>query len=203
MGHQFAPKTPEEININMKVFAAILGLVLVLNASNGVSAACSRADEAADPIKKEAGDDADPDAICDAAKKMSMDEVMDKLEGYADEQGWSDKDVAEAAMDTLNKDDQKEVAVALTGNDDAEADDVVDGVESGAITKEQVIAAAKEARGEADDDADADDDANGADALAAIKENCPDVLGDDVPDCNTGDDDDGDADEVEADSNES
>merc|ERR1711942_22537 len=178
----------------MKVFAAILGLVLVLNASNGVSAACSRADEAGD---------ADPDAICAAAKKMSMDEVMDKLEGYADEQGWSDKDVAEAAMDTLNADDQKEVAVALTGNDDAEADDVVDGVESGAITKEQVIAAAKEARGEADDDADADDDANGADALAALKENCPDVLNDDVPDCDTGDDDDGDADEVEADSNES
>merc|ERR1712145_10199 len=99
-------------------------------------------------------------------------------------------------MDTLNADDQKEVAVALTGNDDAEADDVVDGVESGAITNDQVIAAAKEARGEADD-------ANGADALAAIKENCPDVLDDDVPDCNTGDDDDGDADEVEADSNES
>merc|ERR1712029_1195889 len=181
----------------MKVFAAILGLVLVLNASNGVSAACSRADEAADLIKKEAGD-ADPDAICAAAKKMSMDEGMDKLEGYADEQGWSDKDVAEAAMDTLNKDDQKEVAVALTGNDDAEADDVVDGVESGAITKEQVIAAAKEARGEAADDA-----ANGADALAALKANCPDALDDDVPDCNTGDDDDGDADEVEADSNES
>merc|ERR1712112_468679 len=158
----------------MKVFAAILGLVLVLNASNGVSAACSRADEAADLIKKEAGD-ADPDAICAAAKKMSMDEVMDKLEGYADEQGWSDKDVAEAAMDTLNADDQKEVAVALTGNDDAEADD----------------------------DADADDDANGADALAALKANCPDALDDDVPDCNTGDDDDGDADEVEADSNES
>merc|ERR1712219_92676 len=165
--------------------AAILGLVLVLNASNGVSAACTRADEAADLIKKEAGD-ADPDAICDAAKKMSMDEVMDKLEGYADEQGWSDG----------------EVAVALTGNDDADADDVVDGVESGAITKDQVIAAAKEARGEADDDADADDDANGADALAALKENCPDALDDDVPDCNTGDDDDGDADEVEADSNE-
>merc|ERR1719312_2272594 len=188
-----------ENNHNMKVFAAILGLVLVLNASNGVSAACSRADEAADLIKQEAGD-ADPDAICDAAKKMSMDEVMDKLEGYADEQGWSDKDVAEAAMDTLNADDQKEVAVALTGNDDAEADDVVDGVESGAITKEQVIAAAKEARGEADDDADAD--ANGADALAALKANCPDALDDDVPDCDTGDDDDGDADEVEADSNE-
>merc|ERR1712098_452602 len=169
-----------ENNHNMKVFAAILGLVLVLNASNGVSAACSRADEAADLIKKEAGD-ADPDAICDAAKKMSMDEVMD----------------------TLNADDQKEVAVALTGNDDAEADDVVDGVESGAITKEQVIAAAKEARGEADDDADADDDANGADALAALKANCPDALDDDVPDCDTGDDDDGDADEVEADSNES
>merc|ERR1711875_172873 len=185
-----------ENNHNVKVFAAILGLVLVLNASNGVSAACSRADEAADLIKKEAGD-ADPDAICDAAKKMSMDEVMDKLEGYADEQGWSDKDVAEAAMDTLNADDQKEVAVALTGNDDAEADDVVDGVESGAITKEQVIAAAKEARGEADDDADADD------ALAALKANCPDALDDDVPDCDTGDDDDGDADEVEADSNES
>merc|ERR1712168_1405829 len=160
----------------MKVFAAILGLVLVLNASNGVSAACSRADEAADLIQNEAGD-ADPDAICAAAKKMSMDEVMDKLEGYADEQGWSDKDVAEAVMDTLNKDDQKEVAVALTGNDDAEADDVVDGVESGAITKEQVIAAAKA--------------------------NCPDALDDDVPDCDTGDDDDGDADEVEADSNES
>merc|ERR1712142_1141342 len=190
-----------ENNHNMKVFAAILGLVLVLNTSNGVSAACSRADEAADMIKKEAGD-ADPDAICAAAKKMSMDEVMDKLEGYADEQGWSDKDVAEAAMDTLNADDQKEVAVALTGNDDAEADDVVDGVESGAITKDQVIAAAKEARGEADDDADADDDANGADALAALKANCPDVLNDDVPDCDTGDDDDGDADEVEADSNE-
>merc|ERR1711982_295362 len=68
-----------ENNHNMKVFAAILGLVLVLNASNGVSAACSRADEAADLIKKEAGD-ADPDAICAAAKKMSMDEVMDKLE---------------------------------------------------------------------------------------------------------------------------
>merc|ERR1712126_425002 len=171
-----------ENNHNMKVFAAILGLVLVLNANNGVSAACSRADEAADLIKKEAGD-ADPDAICDAAKKMSMDEVMDKLEGYADEQGWSDKDVAEAAMDTLNADDQKEVAVALTGNDDAEADDVVDGVESGAITKEQVIAAAKEARGEADAD---------ADALAALKANCPDALDDDVPDCDTGDDDDGD-----------
>merc|ERR1712168_310323 len=182
----------------MKVFAAILGLALVLNASNGVSAACSRADEAADLIQNEAGD-ADPDAICAAAKKMSMDEVMDKLEGYADEQGWSDKDVAEAAMDTLNADDQKEVAVALTGNDDAEA---VDGVESGAITKEQVIAAAKEARGEADDDADADDDANGADALAALKANCPDALDNDVPDCDTGDDDDGDADEVEADSNE-
>merc|ERR1712126_186895 len=161
-----------ENNHNMKVFAAILGLVLVLNASNGVSAACSRADKAADLIKKEAGD-ADPDAICDAAKKMSMDEVVDKLEGYADEQGWSDKDIAEAAMDTLNKDDQKEVAVALTGNDDAE------------------------------DDADADNDANGADALAALKENCPDALDDDVPDCNTGDDDDGDAGEVEADSNES
>merc|ERR1711982_263066 len=160
-----------ENNHNMKVFAAILGLVLVLNASNGVSAACSRADEAADLIKKEAGD-ADPDAICAAAKKMSMDEVMDKLEGYADKQGWSDKDVAEA-------------------------DDVVDGVESGAITKEQVIAAAKEARVEADDDADADDDANGADALAALKANCPDALDDDVPDCDTGDDDDGDADEVE------
>merc|ERR1712198_652221 len=157
----------EKQSSTMKVFAAILGLVLVLNASNGVSAACSRADEAADLIKKEAGD-ADPDAICAAAKKMSMDEVMDKLEGYADEQGWSDKEVAEAAMDTLNKDDQKEVAVALTGNDDA----------------------------------DADDDANGADALAALKENCPDALSDDVPDCNTGDDDDGDADEVEADSNE-
>merc|ERR1711931_12855 len=185
----------------MKVFAALLGLALVLNASNGVSAACSRADEAADLIQKEAGD-ADPDAICAAAKKMSMDEVMDKLEGYADEQGWSDKDVAEAAMDTLNADDQKEVAVALTGNDDAEADDVVDGVESGAITKEQVIAAAKEVRGEADDDADADDDANGADALAALRANCPDALDDDVPDCDTGDDDDGDADEVEADSNE-
>merc|ERR1711972_88614 len=198
MGHQFAPKTPEENNINMKVFAAILGLVLVLNASNGVSAACSNADKVGDLIQKEAGDDADPDAICDAAKKMSMDEVMDKLEGYANEQGWSDGEIAEAAMDTLNKDDHKEVAVALTGNDDAEADDVVDGVESGAITKDQVIAAAKEARGEADDD-----DANGADALAAIKENCPDVLDDDVPDCNTGDDDDGDADEVEADSNES
>merc|ERR1712098_285731 len=164
-----------ENNHNMKVFAAILGLVLVLNASNGVSAACSRADEAADLIKKEAGD-ADPDAICAAAKKMSMDEVMDKLEGYADEQGWSDKDVAEAALDTLNADDQKEVAVALTGNDDAEADDVVDG--------------------------DAEDDANGADALAALKANCPDALDDDVPDCDTGDDDDGDADEVEADSNE-
>ena len=42
-----------------------------------------------DLIKKEAGD-ADPDAICAAAKKMSMDEVMmDKLEGYADKQGWS------------------------------------------------------------------------------------------------------------------
>merc|ERR1712180_312808 len=197
MGHQFASKTPEDININMKVFAAILGLILVLNAGNGVSAACSNADKVGDLIRKEAGDDADPDAICDAAKKMSMDEVMDKLEGYADEQGWSDGEIAEAAMDTLNKDDQKEVAVALTGNDDAEADDVVDGVESGAITKDQVIAAAKEARGEADDDA------NGDDALAAIKENCPDVLDDDVPDCNTGDDDDGDADEVEADSNES
>merc|ERR1712126_182781 len=201
MGHQFASKTPEDIN--MKVFAAILGVVLVLNASNGVSAACSNADKVGDLIQKEAGDDADPDAICDAAKKMSMDEVMDKLEGYANEQGWSDGEIAEAAMDTLNKDDQKEVAVALTGNDDAVADDVVDGVESGAITKEQVIAAAKEARGEADDDADADDDANGADALAALKANCPDALDDDVPDCDTGDDDDGDADEVEADSNES
>merc|ERR1712002_921602 len=103
----------EKQSSTMKVFAAILGLILVLNASNGVSAACTRADEAADLIKKEAGD-ADPDAICDAAKKMSMDEVMDKLEAYAD--------------------------------------DVVDGVESGAITKDQVIAAAKEARGEADDD---------------------------------------------------
>merc|ERR1712136_694533 len=171
MGHISWIHPVRKQSSTMKVFSAILGLVLVLNASNGVSAACSRADEAADLIKKEAGD-ADPDAICAAAKKMSMDEVMDKLEGYADEQGWSDKDVAEAAMDTLNKDDQKEVAVALTGNDDAEADDVVDGVESGAITKEQVIAA----------------------AMAAIKENCPDVLDDDVPDCNTGDDDDGDAD---------
>merc|ERR1712121_149613 len=124
-----------ENNHNMKVFAAILGLVLVLNASNGVSAACSRADEAADLIKKEAGG-ADPDAICDAAKKMSMDEVMDKLEGYADEQGRIDGEIAEAAMDTLNKDDQKEVAVALTGNDDADADDVGDGVASGAISKD-------------------------------------------------------------------
>merc|ERR1711875_161538 len=123
-----------ENNHNMKVFAAILGLVLVLNASNGVSAACSRADEAAGLIKKEAGD-ADPDAICAAAKKMSMDEVMDKLEGYADEQGWSDKDVAEAAMDTLNADDQKEVAVALTGNDDAEADDVANGADALAALK--------------------------------------------------------------------
>merc|ERR1712198_445095 len=158
MGHQFAPRTLKKKIINMKVFAAILGLILVLNASNGVSAACSNAVKVGDLIQKEAGDDADPDAICDAAKKMSMDEVMDKLEGYANEQGWSDGEVADAA---------------------------------------------KEARGEADDDADADDDANGADALAAIKENCPDVLDDDVPDCNTGDDDDGDADEVEADSNES
>merc|ERR1712002_1370837 len=58
----------EKQSSTMKVFAAILGLVLVLNASNGVSAACTRADEAADLIKKEAGD-ADPDAICDAAKK--------------------------------------------------------------------------------------------------------------------------------------
>merc|ERR1712121_363612 len=123
-----------ENNHNMKVFAAILGLVLVLNASNGVSAACSRADEAADLIQKEAGD-ADPDAICAAAKKMSMDEVMDKLEGYADEQGWSDKDVAEAAMDTLNADDQKEVAVALTGNDDAEADDDANGADALAALK--------------------------------------------------------------------
>merc|ERR1712098_610108 len=123
-----------ENNHNMKVFAAILGLVLVLNASNGVSAACSRADEAADLIKKEAGD-ADPDAICAAAKKMSMDEVMDKLEGYADEQGWSDKDVEEATMDTLNADDQKEVAVALTGNDDAEADDDANGADALAALK--------------------------------------------------------------------
>merc|ERR1711942_520539 len=106
----------------MKVFAAILGLVLVLNASNGVSAACSRADEAADLIKKEAGD-ADPDAICAAAKKMSMDEVMDKLEGYADEQGWSDKDVAEAAMDTLKADD------------DADADDDANGADALAALK--------------------------------------------------------------------